>query len=244
MKLFADPTPPSRDGLTIVRTAAEALHLAGGHAAFVDADPAWGEYDQEPGAGRPQDKYPTMTLSEIADVLDSAGRIADRLLVWHCWPLLVEMVDKVTRAHMRGDGAETAISESRVLRPAGRSCVTGGAWGKGGQGIGYHWLGRSEPALLYARSGAYLDRSVDLGNAHYTAYNDMGEHSTKPECWEEAMIRRWSRPNDLVVVPFGGLGGTARAALRAGRRCIIAEIDDERRAKLAGYCAADITLCW
>lgn len=204
---------------------------------LVIADAPWGEYNNDPGTANPENSYVCRSLEEIGGDLEAAAGICGtaRLVSWHCWPLLVEGIAAAC------DPAGRPTSWDRVLRPAGWRPVTGGSWTKADQqGVGHHWLGRNEPALVYVRTvngeAPYLDRSWDLGNAHVS---EPGAHSAKPEDWHAAMIRRWVPPGGLVVDLYAGLGGVARAVLAAGegRRYLGAEISPERHAKAVGLTA-------
>lgn len=204
---------------------------------LVVADSPWGEYDQQPGVASPEGVYLCRTLDEIGEDLELAAGVCGtaRLLSWHCWPLLVEGLAAVC------DPGGRPTPWRRVLRPAGWRPVSGGSWSKADQqGVGHHWLGRNEPALLYVRTvggeAPYLDRSEDCGNAYVSV---PGAHSVKPEDWHAAMIRRWVPPGGLVVDLYAGLGGVARAVLAAGegRRYLGSEIDPQRHAIAVGLTA-------
>jgi DNA modification methylase len=107
--------------------------------------------------------------------------------------------------------------------------VTGGAWCKtGGIGQGYHWRGDAEVALVY------VDRRAPAGRPHATIRSGhtskRGKHSAKPIAWQRSMIRAWSRPGDLVIDPFAGLGSVGVAASIEARRYLGWELDPARHA--------------
>lgn len=135
------------------------------------------------------------------------------------------------------------------------SPVTGGSWHKKirpnrpQQGVGVHWLGASELALIYRKPGATVnDRSSRLHNAHESV---PGDHSEKPIGWLVDMLNRWTteplpplgdsagRRGGLVVDIFSGLAPMARACLEADREYIGIDIDSDRcssaRARLAQH---------
>ena len=58
-------------------------------------------------------------------------------------------------------------------------------------------------------------------NGADTTYSEFGQ---KPESFEE-LIKRYSRPGDLVVDPFCGGGAVPEACQRHGRRCLASELD-------------------
>ena len=104
--------------------------------------------------------------------------------------------------------------------------LTGGSWHKSGSGaIGYHWIGDSEPVLLYKVGSPPCGRWDALRNAHNSAREG---HSVKPVEWMRGWLRRWTDPGDLVLDLYAGLGSVAIACALEGRRYIGAEIDPER----------------
>lgn len=106
--------------------------------------------------------------------------------------------------------------------------MTGGAWLKlQSQGVGYHWLGRTEPVLVFVKRGAavYRDTNHDLGNGHASPRE---EHSRKPLEWLRGMVRRWTPPEGLVLDLWAGLAPMAAACKLEGRAYVGAEIDPER----------------
>ena len=221
---FDRPRPPAVEGIELLLGPVElalerqlALVLDEGiPAELVHADPPWSTYERGSAHIKPQNLYPTLTNEEIASHLVTAGKRAPtgaRLVLWHCWPLLVEVI--ADPAHALRD-----LSPWRWK--------TGGAWGKvDHQGVGYHWLGRSEPVLVLVKPGGSprSNRQADLGNLHLSRPSG---HSTKPQDWLEAMLRRWTEPGDLVLDLYAGLGSMARAARRTGRRYVGAELDPYR----------------
>ena len=202
-------------------------------ARLIVADPPW-IYDQVgvrladmdvPSAGG-MVVYQTMSMPEIAAVIASAFDSADadaRLLVWCTFPQLSTWM--------------TACAGSRWRY------VTGGAWGKtagafGSCGVGWHWRGRAEIALLYAKGSPPTDRSVHLSNHHVSPTTG---HSEKPAAWMRQWIEAWTDPGDLVVDVFAGLAPLARACALSGRRYVGAEIDPDRHAMALTRLAAAIS---
>ena len=184
-------------------------------ATLVHADPPWSDYNNRPGVAAPDGVYDVLTWDDIDTHISAAYEFCapgGRLVLWSCWPLLAERIAK----------------NLRVLPGARWKWITGGAWEKtGSQGVGYHWLGRSEPVWVAVKPGAtpYRDTGADLGNAFSSPLTD---HSEKPQAWQEAMLRRWTEPGDLVLDLYAGLAPMARACLATGRRYIGAEIDPVR----------------
>lgn len=182
-------------------------------AALVHADPAW-RYEREAGMANPEthDIYEGMTEAEIAAILDAAYDCAapgGRLVCWATWPKLTEFLSA------GGAGPRWEY-------------VTGGAWLKlQSQGVGYHWLGRTEPVLVFVKRGAavYRDVNHDLGNGHASPRE---EHSRKPLEWLRGMVRRWTPPDSLILDLWAGLAPMASACKLEGRAYIGAEIDRER----------------
>ena len=183
-------------------------------AALIHADPPW-SYDNAGVRGNADDEYPLMTEEVIATLLDLAYDCAApgaRLVCWATWPKLMEFLNA------GGAGKRWEY-------------VTGGAWSKlQSQGVGYHWLGRTEPVLVFVRRGApvYRDTTHDLGNGHASPRE---EHSRKPLGWLRGMVRRWTPPDALVLDLWAGLAPMAAACKLEGRRYIGAEIDPERHGR-------------
>lgn len=214
--MFQDPTPPQSIDLRCCDVA-ELLPTVRG-ATLVVVDAPWSEYDQRPGAAAPDLSYPVLSMDEIVGHIDLACSSAAqraRMLLWCTWPLLLN---------------EWADASKRL---AGWRYVTGGSWHKDvpQPGVGYHWLGHSEPALVYAKKqddgfATFNDRSIQLRNAFST--DKRLPHSEKPIPWQRLMLRRWTKPGDLVLDLYAGRGSVARACLAEGRRYVGAEIDVER----------------
>ena len=184
-------------------------------AVLIHADPPW-TYAREAGVANPEtnDIYSGMTEAEIATILDLAYDCAApgaRLVCWATWPKLVEFLSA------GGAGKRWQY-------------VTGGAWLKThSQGVGYHWLGRTEPVLVFTKPGAavYRDTAHDLGNGFSSPRE---EHSRKPLDWLRGMVRRWTPPDALVLDLWSGLAPMAAACKLENRRYIGAEIDPTRHA--------------
>ncbi len=188
-------------------------------ASLVIADPPWTHTgaDGTLTGSAPSEVYACLDTETIAAHVYYAARLAPRLALWLCWPLLAEW---------------TAVQPKWWGTP-----VTGGSWVKSGAedtgryGHGFHWAGCSEPVLVYTqpKHGPYTDRTVTLRNAWIETPN---KHSRKPVGWQTQWIRRWVPPGGLVVDLYAGLGSVAEAVLLAGegRRYIGAEIDPERHA--------------
>ena len=222
LTLFADPRPTTPDGIEIILgDAMKAIDLAEqlGGATLIIADPPWSEYEQEAGDADPSAAYPVLSLDEIRRHIDAslgAARPNARLAMWACWPLLPHAL---------------SVGPSR----RGWRYITGGAWHKAEhQGVGFHWLGRSEPVLVWGRGSPPIDRSADLGNGWTST---PGQHSAKPEAWHAAWLRRWTREGDLVLDLYCGLGGVARACQQEGRRYVGAELDPRRHAAAVSFTA-------
>jgi len=176
---------------------------------LVHADPPW-RYGQPAGAAHPDLQYSTLAMSDIRQHLEGALPSCDRdarMLVWNTWPMLGEWAE-ITHGWSWG----------RIK--------TGGSWHKQGPGgVGYHWVGDSEPLLLYTKGAPKCQTWDNLKNAH-TSRREA--HSEKPADWLRAMLRRWTDPGDLVLDLYAGLAPMARACFLEGRRYLGAEIDPER----------------
>lgn len=191
---------------------------------LVITDPPWPQYQNRPGVAAPDGRYAVMSEGAIADYNDRAAALlveGGRFGMWTCWPLLVEAV--------RGPARPPWLDVDGVR------WVTGGAWTKTDHmGVGYHWLGRSEPILVGVKRGAAAGRmACPIGNGWASK---PGPHSAKPAGFLADMIRAWVPPYGLVLDLFAGTGATAVATVMAGegRRYVGAELDPERHALACG----------
>ena len=208
MMLLQPKRPPQRDGIDLRCCSCDDpawLEAAQG-AAICLADPPWLYTGVVASGTVPEDYYDGLPVRVIVEHLRAIR--APCLVVWCTWPLLGEWVE-------HHDGL-------------GMTLKTGGAWAKsdgrsGHYGPGHWWAGCSEPVLVYGR--AETDRGEPLRNAWL---EEPGLHSRKPVAWMREWLRRWTRPGDLVVDPYAGLGSVAEACLLEGRRYLGAEIDPER----------------
>ena len=222
MRLVKDPEPPKYEGIDLLCCSVEALikRLEGVQGvemlrpALVVADPPW-SYTQAPGVASPELHYQVVTDAQIASVLSSAYRVAAdraRMAVWSTWPKLMEFA---------GPGGAVAALDSWQWR-----YVSGGSWHKTGSGgVCYHWLGASEPVLVYVKGTGLAQKWGPLENAYTSSRT---QHSEKPVEWMAGWIERWTEPGDLVLDLYAGLAPLARACLLTGRRYIGAEIDPDR----------------
>ena len=180
---------------------------------LIIADPPW-HYSQAPGhSANPENHYQSATDDQIAAVLagafDAAGP-ASRLALWTTWPKLGQWNAAVSKL---GKGWRWRY-------------VSGGAWLKtGGSATGYHWLGATEPVLLYVRGTGLCTEWGALENGHSSRRE---KHSEKPWRWMAGWIERWTRPGDTVLDLYAGMAPAARACIATGRRYIGAEMDPER----------------
>lgn len=91
-----------------------------------------------------------------------------------------------------------------------------------------------ETALVFLRAAL---KPLEPGDAQRVwcvaaGYDDDGEAARfgshpnhKPFGVIEALVRQWSRPDELVLDPFAGSGSIAAAALELGRRAACSEIE-------------------
>jgi hypothetical protein len=182
---------------------------------LVFADPPW-KYSNTGTNGAVGDRYPTLSVSAIVEHVGLAGSVAGNgayLAVWVTSPFLKPWFDAVRKM------------EERDLWPHWRY-VSAGAWFKPGTGAGWHWRGDSEHILLYERGGAKpRGGSPPLSNS---CYGERTEHSEKPIGWQRAMVRNWTDPGGMVLDLYGGRATVARACVAERRRCIAAEVDEDR----------------
>ena len=185
---------------------------------MIHADPCWQYSEGAAGKGMAQPElngiYKCMTDADIAAILDLAYDCASpgaRLVCWATWPKLMEFLNA------GGAGKRWEY-------------VTGGAWLKERQvGVGFHWRGQTEPALVFIKRGApaHVDRDHLLLNGYASIPE---EHSRKPLPWLRTMLRAWTAPDALVLDLWAGLAPMAAACKLEGRNYIGAEIDPARHA--------------
>lgn len=190
-----------------------------GQPSLIVADPPW-SYTQAPGVANPDLQYQTVTDKQIAEWIDLAYDVTTdaRLALWCTWPKL---------------GEWWAAADAVGLRWKYKS---GGSWHKKpNAGVGYHWLGNSELALLYVKNSPHI-KWGNLSNAHES---QRLKHSEKPVDWMAGWIERWTEPGDLVCDLFAGMAPLARACARTGRRYVGAELDPERYRQAVDRLALD-----
>ena len=253
--LFADPNPPMPATIELLcgdvtLAIARASELGG--ATLIVADAPWDEYETEPGVSDPARSFGLLPIPTIREHIRLACSLASegggsakdaRLALWWTWVL---------------------EEQARSVRPPSPwKYKTGGAWFKTPHtGVGHHWLGVTEPVALLTRGEPYeaedpaavlpttplavfargqptFDRSKVLQNGWTSK---PGPHSAKPEKWMEMWLARWTRPGDLVLDLYPGLGGVARACAAQGRRYVGREIDPVRHAAACSFTAQKITL--
>lgn len=190
-------------------------------ASLVVADPPWLYTVSGGGNGTVSGRYGCLPVSSIAGHLDAAWDCAADdayLLLWATWPILMDA----------GDGFP--------LHGWGRwEGVSGGAWLKTGRpGVGFHWRGQVEPALLY-RKGRPRPQAMAL-SGHQTEQR-AGRHSEKPLPWAREHVRAFAPPGGLVFDLYAGMAPYARACAAEGRRYVGAEIDSARHADAMGLLA-------
>ncbi len=210
---------PAIKGIEIRHCGNEALlaSLEAGDAGLVAADPNW-DYDNNQNGGAAK-QYGLSGMEGIIATLDEAwGKAAEDcyLLMWCTFP---QLWDFIVAANDAGPDFRWA--------PA----ITGAAWGKrlsegDRKGAGYHIRGDAEVALLFKKgSPRPLDGHNYLSNWHAS---ERTEHSEKPVEWLAEAVESYCPEGGLVVELWGGLCPTARACATTGRRCVSAEIDEER----------------
>ena len=215
MTLVSVPEPEQPEGIDLrCCSVHDLLHNMPGAPTLVIADPPWSyTNDRSELNGIAGNHYATTSDASIVAVLRAAYLRAApdaRLALWTTWPKLGEYLDAVR-----------AIGDLWAWE-----YVTGGAWTKrGGPGVGFHWLGNSEPVLIYKRGGPYIERSRPVSNA-YASFREP--HSVKPAEWMTQWIERWTEPGDLVLDLYAGMAPVARACARTGRRYVGAELDPDR----------------
>lgn len=223
------PIPTLPDGIDLRRDdiASVLVDLPPQCARLIVADPPW-RYSQRHGASAAEDHYAGLTIPQIIDHIELAGRVAQpgaRLAMWVTWPLLGELLG----AHL----------DPSAPRRRWRY-VTGGGWTKSGSmGQGYHWRGDSEAVLIFAAPGPTGRPTKAISNAYVAP---RAEHSRKPVDWQRAWLQAWTDPDDLVIDLYAGLGSVASACAIEGRRYVGAEIDPARHAAAVALIRRDLSM--
>lgn len=227
LTLVSVPEPRQPEGIDLRLCSCEhLLDSMPGAPSLIIADPPW-SYSQAPGhSANPENHYSAMSDVEIAKLLDRAFDTMEkgRLAMWCTWPKLDDWVKAKASTRWRW------------------RYVSGGSWHKvaGQGGTGYHWLGASEWVELSVKGTGLCTEWGALTNAHTS---ERRKHSEKPVEWMAAWMERWTKPGDLVLDLFAGLGPAARAAARTGRRYVGAEVDPERYRMAVDRLALDAE-CW
>lgn len=162
--------------------------------------------------------YDTMSTPEIAAEVRRIGEAVEdaRLAFWCTWPILLLEKEKLGW-------------KNQDVKPW--RYVSGGSWLKEHTGgMGHHWLGVSEPLLLYVKGKP----GIKYGSLKNGYASPVGKHSEKPWKWLQGMIERWTDPGDLVIDVFAGLAPAARACFAANRRYVGIESSEERIAEATG----------
>lgn len=207
LRPVAPPPPPA--GVDLRCCPCQEIVADSSDAKLIIADPPW-SYSQSAGAADPSLQYGVLSMSDIVAILASFHGPNRRLALWMTWPQIGEWM-RLTQGWVWGD------------------VKSGGSWHKSGPGgVGYHWLGFSEPVLLYVSGSPGCGKWDNLKNSHDSPREG---HSVKPVDWMRGWIRRWTDPRDLVVEPFAGRGSGACATAAENRRYLGAEIDPDRHAQ-------------
>lgn len=179
--------------------------------ALIVADPPWA-YKQAPGhSANPDNHYQTMGDGEIASVIDSAYDLVEcgRLALWMCWPFLDQWHKAIAADQWRW------------------RFVSGGSWLKtdSRSGTGFHWIGQTEPVLVYVKGTGLCTKWSNLTNGHA---GPRKQHSEKPWEWMAEWLERWTKPGDTVIDLFAGMAPLACSCLKMGRRYVGAELNPDR----------------
>ena len=198
-------------------------NMTGGKWSLVHANPPWSYGEAAPPRhGHAQGHYGGMPMGEIVDDLDRAYDVAAKdayLVVWCTWPTIWEFATAWFAAPRRWEH------------------LTGGAWGKkGGQGIGFHMLGASEPLLVFRRGRPRPQARPKAKNLwtseHGGPYWEEPRskiHSEKPAAALADLVKMATQPGGHVLDLYAGASASlARQCHLLGRNYAGAEIDLER----------------
>lgn len=187
---------------------------------LIHADPPW-RYSNTGTQGAAKKQYETMGDGEIAADLNDAFDIAATpayLVAWCTFPKLREWFAAVERGPFRW------------------RYVSGGAWGKIGQfGVGFHFAGDAEVALLYTK-GKAKPREGRRSNLWLAKRRDC--HSEKPPNALETFVEMATKPGETIFEPYAGESASmAIIARRLGRGYLGAEADEMRHDNAIGKLA-------
>lgn len=194
-------------------------------ATLIMADPPWAYRNRGKGVhGAASSQYEGVSLELITNDMIKALEVCELdayMLVWCTWPKLVEWTTYSTeRLH-------NARPKAKPIEQRGWRYVSGGCWAKDGMGVGIHWRGDCEPALLYTlghpqprTTASNLWKAPKIG------------HSEKPQLALRRQVAMMTDPGDLVVDLYAGQSASLARACRAlGRSYVGAELDPERYEK-------------
>lgn len=234
LALLSVPEPEQPENVDLRCCSIDDLWQEVDGARLVFIDPPWSYSNSGDKTRSAASHYPCLKMADIVRHVRAAYDVAADdayLILWATFPLL-------------GEWMAAATEEAIAWR-----YVTGGAWAKtGAPGAGFHWRGNAEPVLIYRKgkpkpTTTEILRSTAVTEQHRgKGHRNPGEaleHSEKPQSWQRNMIRCWSRPDDLILDVYAGLGSVARAARAEGRRYIGAEIDPARYRRAVDKLALD-----
>lgn len=157
---------------------------------------------------------PSNYMGEIARVLKPGG---------HCYV----MINRINLLDLLQAAKDAKLSFANTL-----------FWGKGRKNPNKMYMIETEiVCMFYKKPCVQID---DCGNSQIyfcpvvTKQSGKSHPTEKPPELMEHYILNSSKPNDVIFDPFAGVGSTAIAAIRTGRRFICCELDAEYYFKSCG----------
>ncbi|MCA9783004.1 MAG: site-specific DNA-methyltransferase [Calditrichaeota bacterium] len=204
---------------------------------LVLTDPPYKDYQSNRPRAREKVKKIDAQCFDIPEFLASMERVMRDGAHFYCWCDHLSFPDLVL-----------ALRERKDLVPRGsahlvyKNCLV---WVKNNHGSGdlrSNWAPQHEFVLFASKGRARSREAPRSPNVFYNrddedpsrirfvkrVSNYAFEHGTsKPVELLERMILMSSRPGELVFDPFAGSCSTGEAALRTGRRYLLAELDED-----------------
>ncbi len=204
---------------------------------LVLTDPPYKDYQSNRPVAKPKVRKISTDTFDLEAFIEQSERVLRPGAHFYCWcdHLSFAEIFEAVRDRSRGLSARRASGRLRY-----KNCLV---WVKNNHGSGdlrgnyapqhelviYASKGRTRPLLGKRPSNVFFERTEQGEIRFYSKVSNYRyQHGTsKPPAILERMIRASTRPGELVFDPYGGSMSTAEAAMRRGRRYLMAEIEGE-----------------
>ena len=142
-------------------------------------------------------------------------------------PLVFQMLEEQAHAYVMTNNRNLSKLESAAER-AGFGFHNWLIWDKVSATPNRWYMKNAEFTGFFYKGKAYEINDCSSKACVRLAHSDVSDHPTeKPVALMEMYIRNSTQPGDIVFDPFMGSGTTGVAAIRAGRKFIGIELDNE-----------------